>query len=210
MQSKVQSFKEHLRTRYLYLLTGVVFLGACASNVSFDWPESNPFAAYAKTTLEDYPSSGLSKLDLVFSANVFGETDPCGCASGPKGGLDRRLNFLRMEPSFGDRLVLDAGNALFSSENLDPARVDFLKKRASALLQGAQTMGVRAFNVGYLDLGGGLDFLKSEARKYKTPFVSASLISQDPTGDSWFSPYIDLQVSSMNIRVTGLTAGRLR
>jgi hypothetical protein len=195
-------------SHFFYRTASLLVLGGCASGVSFDWPGTNPFEKYQKVNFEDYSASGLSKLDLVFSANVFGETDPCGCASGPKGGLDRRLNFLQMTPVFGDRLVLEAGNALFSVESLDPSRLEFLKRRAVALLQGAQTMGVRAFNLGYLDLGAGTEFLKSQGKKFKTPFVSASIVSESGNPEAWYSPFIDLQVASMTVRVTGLTAGR--
>jgi 2',3'-cyclic-nucleotide 2'-phosphodiesterase (5'-nucleotidase family) len=186
----------------------LVILGGCASGASFDWPEKNPFADYQNTNFEDYPSADLAKLDLVFSANVFGETDPCGCASGPKGGLDRRLNYLRMTPAFGDRLVVDAGNALFATEVLDPTRKDALQKRAKAILQGGQIMGIRAFNIGYLDLSAGVDFLKTQAKKNRTPFVSATLTATDNSDPDWYSPFVDVPVSKLNIRVTGLTAGR--
>ncbi len=187
-------------------------LFSCATSSSPDWPKVNPFAAFQNATLEDYEllqrDSALNKLEIVFSANLQGETEPCGCASGPKGGLDRRLNYLRMTPSLGDRLVLDAGNSLFATESLDPAQKTQLMNRARLILEASRPMGFRAINLGYLDFSAGVDFIRAEARKWKVPFVSASFQDAETGKTPWFREFIDVQLGSLNVRITGLSAGR--
>jgi 2',3'-cyclic-nucleotide 2'-phosphodiesterase (5'-nucleotidase family) len=182
-----------------------LWVAGCSSTPSFDWPAENPFASQKESSLDDLKTE--PRLELLFSANVLGETEPCGCASGPKGGLDRRLNFIKMTPSHGDRVVLDAGNALFATEAIDPAQKKAATERARLILQSVRTLGIRAMNIGYLDLSAGADFLQSEAKKLKLPLVSASFLPRQGES-SWFKEYVDLQVASLNLRVTGLSAGR--
>ncbi len=77
-------------------------------------------------------------LRLLVSANVNGETEPCGCAVNPKGGLDRRWNYVEQaKASAGEAKVplflVDAGNAFFPSLRLDPSKLDFFRARARTL-----------------------------------------------------------------------------
>lgn len=178
-------------------------LSACASNT--ERIDENPFtgapAVQSATWAEQHKQA---KLHVLFSGNVNGQLDPCGCAVNPKGGLDRRLNFVRGDKDAA-KIIVDAGNALFAARNLDKGQAKAQKERAEAVLQGHAAMGVAAQNVGALDLSAGLEFLLSAAKKNKTPLVSTNIINAKketvfPT-EIWLQP-----ASGQKILVLGLSS----
>jgi 2',3'-cyclic-nucleotide 2'-phosphodiesterase (5'-nucleotidase family) len=61
------------------------------------------------------------QIRIVSTANVHGETDPCGWKKKPLGGLARKATIIDNLRSDGfDVLILDAGNLLFKKETLSP------------------------------------------------------------------------------------------
>ena len=59
------------------------------------------------------------KIRIVSTANVHGETDPCGWKKKPLGGLARKATIIDELRSEGfDVLVLDAGNLFFKTEGI--------------------------------------------------------------------------------------------
>jgi 2',3'-cyclic-nucleotide 2'-phosphodiesterase (5'-nucleotidase family) len=190
------------------LILVTFFMGACASSSTFRWPEGNPFAEAPAQNLSQ-TSEGRLPFRLVFVSNVMGEVEPCGCAVGPKGGLDRRLNFIRDKVLAEEKkwpfLIVDAGNSILPSPSIDEARVESYKKVALELLKASRHMGVAVQNVAYLDLGFGVDFLKAAAAQAGLPLVSASWI--DAKGQLLFETHRDFVVGSVGVSVTGLSAG---
>lgn len=118
----------------------------------------------------------LPSFRVIFSGNVNGQLDPCGCSVNPKGGLDRRLNFVRADQS-SHKIILDAGNALFAAKQLDKGQAANQRARAQAVLKGHALMGVAAQNVGILDLSAGLKFLKDAAADAKIKLISTNLVN---------------------------------
>jgi 2',3'-cyclic-nucleotide 2'-phosphodiesterase (5'-nucleotidase family) len=191
----------------MILLLGLV---SCASSSKFNWPEANPFSNFPYKNLSD-ASEGRVPFRVVFASNVMGEIEPCGCAVGPKGGLDRRANFIKNEVHANDAqwpaLVVDAGNALLPTPRIDAARVEAYQEVARGLLKAHRDMGVQVQNVGYLDVGFGIDFLKKEAAAAKLPLVSASW-RDAVTGEALFDASKTIVLSSgLNVTVVGLSAG---
>ena len=166
-----------------------VFLGACASHAD-QFSAQNPFAASSTVKIAE-----AQKLSLVFSNNVQGFVGPCGCAYNPKGGLDRRLEFLKTKNYLhnSSAIVVDGGNALFPNLRLDEGQEKVLKEKAQVILQAHQLMGLSVANVGHLDLAAGLDFLRNSAPK-DYPFLSTNL--RGPRGEKLF----DTKKSSSAIR----------
>jgi len=187
----------------------VLILAACASGTQ-GARSSNPFDGAEGLGVASFAESNrLSQLRLLFTGNVNGETEPCGCAVNPKGGLDRRLNFVEKLRKEGGAplLILDAGNALFPTSRLDGSQLDFVRERARIVLHGSALMGVQVQNVGALDLSAGLTFLKDEASKAKVPLVSASWV--DSRGKTVFDERKDLKLENgLEVTITGLSAGR--
>lgn len=173
-------------------------------------PKTNPFlnapSDQLSASIAEDPS--LKSFRVLFAGNVSGEIEPCGCAINPKGGVDRRLNFVRSL----DRLDaatptvrLDAGNALFPAEQIHPSLLARTRARAELVAEGNRLMGIDAQNVGRLDLSLGLDFLRSLQSRGSTKFVSASWI--DEKGALVFEPIVRIERAGLEIFVTGLSAG---
>lgn len=180
-----------------------LLLTACSS--THERVDENPFTGAPPIQVKSWAEDKKqTKLHILFSGNVNGQLDPCGCAVNPKGGLDRRLNYIRSDKDVA-KIIVDAGNALFAARNLDKGQAEAQKQRAEAVLQGHATMGVAAQNVGALDLSGGLDFLLKAAKKNKTPLVSTNIVNAKketvfPT-EIWLQP-----ANGQKVLVVGLTS----
>jgi len=196
------------------LFTSLVACSSQPSGHNAADPKANPFAV---ATTFQMPEPGRSSAEttfrLLFSSNVNGETDLCGCAVNPKGGLDRRLNFLRMidqaAPGYKQQVLVDAGNSLFPNEIIQPVHRDRLLEKARLILKGHAMMGLLVHNVGYLDLSAGLIFLKTEASKAGVSFISTNLA--DTSGELLFEPFVEIDIGeSKKLTVLGLTRGLTR
>ncbi|MEO5668961.1 MAG: hypothetical protein ABIR96_12950 [Bdellovibrionota bacterium] len=187
----------------------LAMVAACASTSKYSWPKENPFAGVTQKNLGE-TAQGRTPLRLVFASNVMGEVEPCGCAVGPKGGLDRRLNFLESEviPHAKEWpfVVADAGNSILPAPHVDEARMASYREVARLLLKAHKDMGVAVQNVGYLDLGFGVDFLKQVSKETGLPFISASWIQSN--GALVFEPTHTVKVSdALSVTFIGLSAG---
>ncbi len=110
---------------------------------------------------------------LVFSNDVYGELETCGCRSNPMGGLDRKQNYLLSLKD--DLLQLDAGNLLFSS--LDPP--ESLKtqqiEQAKTLLKAHDLMKHDAAVPGTKDFAFGVKTFFDLVKKSKIQYLAANL-----------------------------------
>jgi 2',3'-cyclic-nucleotide 2'-phosphodiesterase (5'-nucleotidase family) len=190
-------------------IAAVALVVACASVSKYRWPETNPFAALVDKDL-NAAAKGRTPLRLVFASNVMGEVEPCGCAVGPKGGLDRRLNFLETQVVAQAKewpfVVADAGNAILPTPRVDEARLESYREVARRLLKAHKEMGVAVQNVGYLDLGFGVDFLKQVSEETGLSMISASWMGED--GVLVFAPTHTVKVSdAVSVTFVGLSAG---
>lgn len=210
----MQVSKRVRRSLYQSLGLSVLFAGCAtgsgggsASTTAIDWAKPNPFSSLKGLDARDWATQHQLKMaQIIFTGNVNGETEQCGCAVNPKGGLDRRLNYVRELKKDIPTLIVDAGNALFPTKALDPSQIDFQKKRASVILKAHVMMGVAAQNVGYLDFGAGIDFLKSEAQKVGLKLVSTNLI--DKQGKALFPTEVSIDLSAgVKALVLGVSAG---
>lgn len=182
-----------------------VAMVSCSTSTQVDWTQKNPFSQ----PLAASELSAGEPLRLVFSSNVLGEVAPCGCPAGPKGGLDRRWNFVQMklEPESKQRpfLLVDAGNALFASLKLDPARKEAYTRVAEEILKAHQEMGIQVQNVGYMDMSLGPEFVAEAAQSAKLPLVSASWVNDQ--GKLIYPPFRVVDVGEAKVLVTGLSLG---
>ncbi len=137
-------------------------------------------------------------LTFLFSANIHGEREDCGCKSNPLGGLTRRQTLIELaaEPStdeakkwWGDNLPasdvsfeVDAGGLLFKNSSLDrhPERLqEKAKKEARALVDALSVNPPDVLNVGEIDLALGLDTYKEIVSEKDLPVISANLYDSD-------------------------------
>lgn len=162
----------------VFFRLALIFLLVNCSSQEAVLNKKNPFVKYSKLSVASYARKTKQPVvDVYFTGNVNGEIEPCGCAFNPKGGLDRRINFIdsSVKKSKFPHIVIDAGNALFPSKFMDSSQRNSLMAKADLILEASRKMGIEAQNVGQLDLSAGLDFLKTTAAKHKIKLISANL-----------------------------------
>ncbi len=89
---------------------------------------------------------------LFFSADLHGYVEPCGCSENMRGGLSRTAGVLADARDAGTPvLYFDSGDALFPSATIPEAAVGQQERKARAIAEGFQAMGLRARLAGALD-----------------------------------------------------------
>jgi 2',3'-cyclic-nucleotide 2'-phosphodiesterase (5'-nucleotidase family) len=164
--------------------------------------------AAAVEAAEDAPPRG-KVISLVYTSNVGGEYERCGCAVQPLGGLARRAAELRRIRRQSDAVVsVDAGDLFLPADKGDgeeEAREPRALERRSRLLATAYArMGVAAFTPGERDLSLGVPLLTRVLRDAKLPTVSANLIDAD--GKLLFPPDVIVDAAGVKIGIFGVTA----
>jgi 2',3'-cyclic-nucleotide 2'-phosphodiesterase (5'-nucleotidase family) len=148
-------------------------------------------------------------VSLVYTSNVGGEYERCGCAVQPLGGLARRAAELRRIRQQSDAVVsVDAGDLFLPAEKgdreeeaRDPRQ---LERRARLLATAYARMGVAAFTPGERDLALGVPRLARVLRDAKVPTVSANLVDLD--GKLIFPADVIVDAAGVKIGIFGVTA----
>ena len=130
------------------------------------------------------------ELDLLYTGDVIGYLEDCGCHLNPAGGLTRRAwveSQLKANYPSTPLVLLDTGN--FSD---NPTEVGDL--RTATLLKSMKVLGYMAINVGERDLTYGYDDFVKRTEGMGLTFVSTNIVKQG-TKDPIFSPYVILNVT---------------
>ena len=146
------------------------------------------------------------QIRIVGTANVHGETDPCGWKKKPLGGLARKATIIDNLRSDGfDVLILDAGNLLFKKETLDPgAPTGIAKMTAEIIVSAFNEIGCHAFSPGSKDFAAGLSFLQKMQKKANFPFISANIM--DINGNRLFDPYLIENIDGVKVGIIGVAS----
>ena len=151
--------------------------------------------------------NGALHLGLVYTGNVLGTIDPCGCVKNQLGGLARRatlMDRLRDESASSHVLYVDYGNLLFPLGGLREIERDQLVAKARLLVTAQAKMGMAAYTPGGNDLSGGFGTFQEIFSGIGVPVVSANLF--DPrTGEPLVPPSVVLDVGGVAIGVTGVS-----
>ena len=152
-------------------------LSAQAIAASATIPEQNPFrgselGALAKSV------RGAESLRILFSGNVAGMRESCGCALNPKGGLERRYNFLKNEKLLQSKqnvVFLDFGNLLFKTPVIAAKDQADAIANAEKMLEGTNFFPFAAINFGLLDRVIGSEKLSKVWPRTRSPWVSSNV-----------------------------------
>ena len=102
---------------------------------------------------------GNHSFTIVYSNNIGGRIEPCGCRI-PLGGMGRRAGYLKnLREEEKDILVLDGGVLYFGRIQIHDLLIKETKVKADIIRESMNYMGLDAANVGSNDFRGGLDFL---------------------------------------------------
>ena len=148
---------------------------------------------------------------LIYSNDVLGELEPCGCRNNPTGGLIRKaglLEKLRTEKKETFFLQLDGGDLLFDSaalpENLKPQA----ELQARELIEAHDALGHDAFVPGEKDFALGTNKLKNLVKKAKFKALSANLQDRK-TGRPLFAGSHIFKRGKQRIAVIGVSGMEL-
>lgn len=140
-------------------------------------------------------------LRILFTTDTQGNFTPCGCAGGPRGGIQARSTAIRQERESapGAVLLLDTGN--FSTG----ITTDTERTKAEYVTRAMSEIGYDAVNVGRRDARRPREGVLSYDQP-GCPLTSAGYTYEDPdTGERVFS-YLDhvvVEIDGFNIGIIG-------
>lgn len=144
----------------------------------------------------------LPGTSIVYSANLDGEIEPCGCRGNPTGGIERRWNVLA-EKVQGPRLMIDSGDLFYKSEPVPP----FLEKQwnyqAEVLLDAYNAYGVEVMTPGELDFAAGVEQFEKLRSRAKFKIISANLYRRG-SNERLLEPYVILTKNNVKVGLFGV------
>lgn len=171
-------------------------------------PPENPFESAAGLGVEDWAKNNQSLLlNVLATSNIASKLGPCGCSTNPKGGVDRRYNFIETQKNLtGYLLQLDAGNSLFASRNLDASMIFKQQERAKKMSIAQRDLGVEAQNVGAYDLASGVEFVVNLGRTTGLNFISSNIQNSKDGGFPFKTHFIKELKGAGKVLVLGFTS----
>ncbi len=130
---------------------------------------------------------------LIFTNDVLGEIEPCGCRNNPAGGVARKAQFLNSIGKPGAELdftapfiQVDAGDFLFENPSLPLPLKEQSLLQASYLLKAHEKLGHHILVPGEKDFAWGLEAYRHLTAKTKIQILAANL--KDKKGRTVFKP----------------------
>jgi hypothetical protein len=198
------------KNHHLVLLVSIIFnrlLIASSQTVS----EKNPFLISAAEELKQELENPI-KLKIYFSGNLAGSRESCGCALNPKGGIERRYNFLKktglLEKKRPDNtLVLDFGNLLFKNESIPASENKNALNNAQKMLQATNFFQYDAINFGTLDRSLSQKDLQKFFGNSLFPWLSSNIFPTSRFGAT-FKRSINKKLQNFEVLLVGLSSVR--
>jgi 2',3'-cyclic-nucleotide 2'-phosphodiesterase (5'-nucleotidase family) len=146
-----------------------------------------------------------TKLDIVYTANLGGKLDTCGCKKNPLGGLPRKMNYMqRLRSQKSHPILVDSGDMLFEDIKVHPLLREQFIFRGYQAVQGFNALGTDVYVVGERDFAAGLAVLK-ELLSYATfPVISANLVDAK-SGNRLFPGHTVITREGVRIAFVGLS-----
>ena len=149
----------------------------------------------------DLPQS--RQLLIGFSGGALGDTDPCGCAHNPLGGLAKRVRWWqRTIEGRRNTLLLGTGGDLVPSIPDVIDRPGEALARADVFFRAMAKAQYAAMNVGAHELALGVGDLRRIAKARGVPLLSANIYGKD--GQPAFERKLTVQVGMMRVGIVGL------
>ena len=159
----------------------------------------------AKTTIKkatikdslDQTKIALKKINLIYSNDLEGTVDTCGCGQDPGGGVLRRLNWYKKNKfSKLNALYLNVGNTLFNPSPYMDYEVKYMNYGAKTIAYSMKLMNITAYTPGEQDFKMGIaSFIKLTK--------NIPVLISNSTDDS-FKKEITLSLAGQKIAIIGL------
>lgn len=162
---------------------------------------------WVEPTAPETPAPRGKHVALIYTSNVRGEYEHCGCPSHPLGGLKRRATLLDRAHAETDAVIhVDAGDLILPRPLRMPKAVGpdvgEMERRARLIFAGLARMGLAAFAPGDTDLVIGPKRLAALARAAKIPVVCANLV--DAEGARLFPADRIVEAAGLKVGIFGL------
>lgn len=160
--------------------------------------------ALDRMILPDNAGKSSDTVSIIYNSSRRSMIEPCSCIAHKLGGIDREARIIERVHELGyPSLKIDAGG--FVRQNPNPN----LRLSTQYLLEALGEIGYDAINVGYADMGIGLEVLREFQTSYSLPLISANIV--DTTSAPLFSPYrvVAARLSAdkeIRIGILGVTA----
>jgi len=150
-----------------------------------------------------------SDLLLMYTGNVHGYIEPCGCSAGQIGGIDRLAGYIHKERlSRPDTsLHIDSGDLFAEGVITDANKVQQLRVKAESFLEAWGEIGCDAIGVGEAEISLGIKQLQELTEASGVPFLASNIV--DTKGDHPLTTSMILERSGMKIGLISLIASKL-
>jgi predicted CXXCH cytochrome family protein len=141
---------------------------------------------------------------IVYSNDILGELELCGCDDEQLGGLTRKASFISSLKQEGRQvLVVDAGNLFFKEKPATSIEEKEFALKSEYILNAYKHMGCDALNIGETDLSLGLKHLNTLKQKASIPFLSVNLVDKKKNS-LLFKPFITKEIAGVKIGIIGV------
>ncbi len=145
------------------------------------------------------------RLTLVYSNDVYGEVEPCGCRNNPLGGLIRRSEFVRALAQESNLIQVDSGDLLFSTTPVPPALAEQSELQASYVVRAMNEDGLDAAVPGERDFGLGVGVFERLKVKAKYSYLGANITWKSSRGKiGTLKPSIVIERAGKRVCLIGL------
>ena len=178
----------------------VPFLGALAVAV---------VAILALPGCKEDPSIQPSDLTLLYTGNVHGYIEPCGCAAGQIGGIDRIAGYVEETlAELGPRgLFIDTGDLLASGPPTEDMTVQQLRIKARGFFEVWAELGCSAIALGEAEVALGVREVAALADEFQVPMLCANVV--DAQGQSPLPDWVIVERGGLKVGVFSVLAGSL-
>jgi len=145
-----------------------------------------------------------SEITIIYSNDVLGELENCGCDDKQLGSLSRKaaiINTLKKDDE--NILNLDAGNLFFSKEPLNTIEKNEFLLKSQYILKAYNQIGFDALNIGEKDLILGIEAITELEKKSSFAFISSNILSKN-SNMPVFKPYVIKEIYGNKIGIIGL------
>ncbi len=146
-------------------------------------------------------SEGHKEVALIFSHNINGETQPCGCRKFPLGGLEQVAGHFHQVSLKSPLIYIDTGDMLFPSPVLPSHVHSSMEFTANKLIEASEELGLKMFVPGDQDFALGIDWLAQVSRRVSFTFVLSNATSQNPLKSK---PFVRITVGDKKFLFLGI------
>ncbi len=150
-----------------------------------------------------------SDLMLLYTGNVHGYIEPCGCVAGQIGGIDRIAGYIQQERGVRPEstLHIDTGDLFAEGVTEDGNTVQQLRLKAHGFMDVWREIGCDAIGVGEAEISLGIPELISMSEESGVPFLASNIVDQD--GNHPLTNTLVLERAGLKIGLFSLIAPKL-